>query len=180
MSRIGKKPVIVPAGVQVKVDGNKISVKGPKGALERELHPAVKVVQSGAELNVSLATGNVDDSRFHGLTRTILSNMVEGVTNGYTKTLSLVGVGYRAQAVGKGISMTVGYSHPIEYQPPTGITVTVDKQTTLIISGASKELVGEVAAKLRDYKHPEPYHGKGIRYVDEVIKTKVGKAAGKK
>lgn len=180
MSRIGKQPIKVPAGVQVKLEGQKISIKGPKGQLERVLHSAVKVAQNGTDLNVSVATDNLDDRRFHGLTRTILANMVTGVTTGYSKTLSLVGVGYRAQAAGKGITMTVGYSHPIEFQPPEGITLTVDKQTTIVISGASKEIVGEVAAKLRDYKHPEPYHGKGIRYVDEVIQTKVGKAAGKK
>lgn len=180
MSRIGKRPIEVPAGVQVKLDGLRVSVKGPKGSLERVLHPTVKVTQDGSNLNVAAATGLEEDRRFHGLTRTILANMVTGVTSGYSKTLTLVGVGYRAQPTGKGITMTVGYSHPIEFQPPEGITITVDKQTTIVISGASKEIVGEVAAKLRDYKTPEPYHGKGIRYVDEVIVTKVGKAAGKK
>lgn len=179
MSRVGKVPVKIPSGVQVKLEGNKVSIKGPKGQLERVIHPTVKVAQVGDTLNVSMGSPLEEDRRFHGLSRTLLFNMVEGVTTGYTKSLSLHGVGYRAAAKGKGITMAVGYSHPIEYDPPAGITLTVDKQTTIVITGASKELVGEVAAKLRGYKPPEPYHGKGVRYSEEVIVTKVGKAAGK-
>jgi large subunit ribosomal protein L6 len=128
---------------------------------------------------VTQALEGAEYRRFHGLTRTIIANMVEGVTKGYSKSLSLVGVGYRAAQQGKGLSLSLGFSHPIQFDAPEGIELKVDKQTTIAVSGASKELVGEVAAKIRDLKPPEPYHGKGVRYSDEVIQTKVGKAAGK-
>jgi large subunit ribosomal protein L6 len=189
MSRIGKKPLKVPAGVQVKCDGNLVQIKGPKGQVAREMHSAVAIAVAGDTIQVSLknlasakATSRqaLEQKKFHGLSRTLIQNMLDGVTTGYTKTLTLVGVGYRAAQKGKGITMTVGFSHPVEYDPPAGVTITVPSQTSIVITGADKETVGMVAAKLRGYKPPEPYHGKGVRYAEEVIQTKVGKAAGKK
>ena len=189
MSRIGNRPITVPAGVQVKLQGNLVHIKGPKGEIQRNLHAAVKVGMTGDIIKVALnlPTGLTLDSRqgkemkkFHGLSRTLVQNMLEGVTTGFTRSLTLVGVGYRAAAAGKGVTMAVGLSHPVEFQPPPGVVIQVPSQTSVIVSGADKETVGIVAAKLRGYRPPEPYHGKGVRYADEVIQTKVGKAAGKK
>ena len=180
MSRVGKMPIELPKGVEVKVSGQSISVKGPKGSLSREVHKDVEVKVDGAKLLVEPRSANTEVRRFHGLTRSLLNNMVSGVTVGFTRRLKLVGVGYRAAQAGKGLTLSLGYSHPVEFQPPAGIDLKVDAQTTLIVSGADKELVGQVAAKLRGFRPPEPYHGKGVRYEDERILTKVGKAAGKK
>jgi large subunit ribosomal protein L6 len=180
MSRIGNKPVEITKGVEVSISGQKVRVKGPKGTVERVIHGTVTAVVDGSHIKVTPKTGLQHDRRFHGLTRTLISNMVSGVTHGFTKSLSLVGVGYRAAQNGKGITLNVGYSHPVEFTPPAGCEIKVDKQTTLIITGPEKEVVGQVAATLRGVRPPEPYHGKGIRYIDEVIQTKVGKAAGKK
>lgn len=180
MSRIGKKPIDVPTGVEVKIEGNLVKVKGPKGSLERELHPAVKVVQEGASLQVNPVVDDNDSRKFHGLSRTLLANMVEGVSKGFEKRLKLIGVGYRAAKQGSALNLTLGYSHPILFEPINGIDLNVDKLTTIIVSGASKEDVGETAAKIRALRAPEPYHGKGVRYENEHIATKVGKAAGKK
>ncbi len=180
MSRIGKKPVELAKGVEVTVNGQNVKVKGPKGSVERIVHNTVAVAVEGSVVKVTPKTDLKHDSRYHGLTRTLIANMVTGVTQGFTKSLTLVGVGYRAAQNGKAITLNVGYSHPVEFNPPAGIEIKVDKQTTLVISGAEKEVVGQVAATLRGIRPPEPYHGKGIRYTDEVIQTKVGKAAGKK
>ena len=180
MSRIGKKPIDLPKGVQVTVSGRTIQVKGPKGTLVRDLHRDVEVALEGASLTVASKRDALECRRFHGLTRSLLSNMVVGVADGFTKRLKLVGVGYRAAMSGKSLSLTLGYSHPINFDPPAGVDLKVDGQTTVIVSGADKELVGRVAATLRGYRPPEPYHGKGVRYEEEIIQTKVGKAAGKK
>ena len=180
MSRIGKNPVALPAGVQVTVSGQKIEVKGPKGTLSRVLHQDVSVKVDGNHLLVEPKSDALESRRFHGLSRTLVNNMVVGVTEGFSKRLKLVGVGYRAASAGRKVSLSLGYSHPVEYEPPTGIEIRVDQQTVVVVSGADKELVGQVAAKVRGFRPPEPYHGKGVRYEDERIMTKVGKAAGKK
>jgi large subunit ribosomal protein L6 len=180
MSRIGKKPIQIAKGVEVSVSGQTVKVKGPKGSIERKFHNTVTVAVEGGAVKVAAKTDLKADRRFHGLTRTLIANMVSGVSTGFSKSLSLVGVGYRAAQNGKNVTLNVGYSHPVEFKPPPGIEIKVDKQTTLIISGPEKEVVGQVAATLRAVRAPEPYHGKGIRYIDEVIQTKVGKAAGKK
>lgn len=181
MSRIGKQVIQLPKGVQVSFQGGVINVKGAKGALSRRIHDAMDIKIEPDKVSVVLkpAYNPKECVRFHGLTRTLVANMVKGVTEGFSKSLTMVGVGYRANPQGKGVSISLGFSHPIEFVPPPGIEVKVDKQTTLIVSGAEKELVGQVAAELRSFRAPEPYHGKGVRYVDEVISTKVGKAAGK-
>ena len=180
MSRIGKRPVEVPAGVDVKINGNHVMVKGPKGSLERTLHGAVKLVQEGSTITVSPVVDDNDSKKFHGLSRTLLANMVEGCTKGFEKRLKLIGVGYRAAKQGKALNFTLGYSHPILFEAVDGVDLNVEKQTTIIVKGASKEDVGETAAKIRSLRPPEPYHGKGVRYENEHIATKVGKAAGKK
>lgn len=179
MSRIGKKPIVVPKGVEVKINGQVVSVKGPKGQLQRTLHNTMSLKQEGDALNVVPLVDTKLNRKFHGLTRTLVANMVEGVSEGFSKTLTLIGVGYRAQLKGKDLSLTLGFSHPVLYVPPAGIEVKVDKQTTVIVSGADKEAVGQAAANIRGYRPPEPYHGKGVRYADEHISTKVGKSGGK-
>lgn len=180
MSRIGKQPIQLPKGVELKVVGSKVTVKGPKGQLEREIHSSVSVNVEGSTALVGLKTQSEELKRFHGLTRTLVNNMVLGVSAGYTKTLSLVGVGYRAAVQGKELQLTLGFSHPVNYPIENGLSITVDKNTTIIITGADKEQVGQTAANIRGFRPPEPYHGKGVRYVDERIATKVGKSAGKK
>ncbi len=181
MSRIGKKIIQLPSGVTVNFSKSLVKVVGPKGTLSRAVHESQNVVQKASEVTVSFGEGFNPKvyGKFHGLTRTLVANMVHGVSVGYTKSLTLVGVGYRATASGKGVQLGLGLSHPVDFVPPPGIEVKVDKLTTLIVSGAEKELVGQVAAELRGFRPPEPYHGKGIRYSDEIIVTKVGKAAGK-
>ena len=180
MSRIGKKTIALPKGVEFKVDGTMVHVKGPKGVLNGKLHDTMSVTVDSGVVTVVPKSGRNDISQFHGLTRTLLSNMVIGVSDGFSKSLTLVGVGYRAAAKGKGLTLSLGHSHPIEFDPPAGIDLKVEKLTTIIVSGPDKELVGRVSATLRGMRAPEPYHGKGARYSDEVIVTKVGKAAGKK
>lgn len=180
MSRIGKNPIQITKGVEVSIAGQTVKVKGPKGSVERVVHNSVGVVVEGGTVKVVPKTALKENRRFHGLTRTLIANMVSGVTQGFSKSLTLVGVGYRAAQNGKSVTLNVGYSHPVEFTPPAGIEIKVDKQTTLIISGPEKEVVGQVAATIRAVRAPEPYHGKGIRYSEEVIQTKVGKAAGKK
>jgi large subunit ribosomal protein L6 len=180
MSRIGKKIIMIPKGVEVKLEGNLARVKGPKGTLEREFHSSVGVKLEGDKAHVELKEQSEMNKRFHGLSRTLLANMVQGVHSGYSKSLTLVGVGYRAQMTGKNLQLNLGYSHPIDYAPPAGIEFKVDKQTTILVSGADKEMVGLVAAKIRGFRPPEPYHGKGVRYTEEHIATKQGKASGKK
>ncbi len=181
MSRVGKKTIELPKGVTVTLSGRTVSVKGPKGNLNHNLHPTIDLKVEGQ--NVTLAPKSKEDEtarQFHGLSRTLVANMVHGVTTGFSKRLKLVGVGYRAAPAGKGVTLSLGFSHPIEFTAPAGIELKVEAQTTIVVGGADKELVGQVAATIRGFRPPEPYHGKGVRYEDENIVTKVGKAAGKK
>lgn len=180
MSRIGKKPISLPKGVQITITGKNVKVKGPKGNLERTVHNDVDVKVEGDSITVIPTSAAYLSRKFHGLTRSLVFNMVTGVAEGFNKRLKLVGVGYRAAAKGKGLTLSLGYSHPIEFDPPNGIELKVENQTTVVVTGADKEMVGQVAAKIRGFRAPEPYHGKGVRYEDETIATKVGKAAGKK
>ncbi len=179
MSRIGKMPVVVPAGVTVEIaEGNKVTVKGPKGELSRCLAPEMEIKQEGEHIVVTRPNDLKRMKSLHGLTRTLINNMVIGVTAGYSKTLEINGVGYRATKAGKVLNLALGYSHPIEMTDPEGIETTVD-QNKIIISGINKEKVGQYAAEIREKRPPEPYKGKGIKYSDEVIRRKVGKT-GKK
>ncbi len=180
MSRIGKRIIELPKGVTLTVSGRKVSVKGAKATLERELHKDIDVKVEGTNVTVVPKTEAPESGRYHGLTRTLINNMVLGVSTGFSKKLKLVGVGYRAAAQGKGLALTLGFSHPVNFDAPAGIELKVDGQTSITVSGADKELVGRVAATIRGFRPPEPYHGKGVRYEEEVIQTKVGKAAGKK
>ena len=180
MSRIGRKPIAIPAGVEVKLDGNVITVKGAKGTLTQEFHPDMKVSVNGAEVIVERPSDVKEHRALHGLTRTLIANMVEGVTNGFKKQLEISGVGYRAQLQGKTLVLSLGYSHPVEYTPEEGITLEVPAPNKIIVKGANKERVGAVAAKIREYRMPEPYKGKGIKYVDEYIRRKEGKTGAKK
>ncbi|MBD3330386.1 50S ribosomal protein L6 [Candidatus Peregrinibacteria bacterium] len=182
MSRIGKLPISIPSGVTVELNGHNISVKGSKGELKRELHPNMKVEIKENEILVSRSDDSKLNKSLHGLTRSLIANMVEGVSNGFTKKLEIVGVGYRANVGGKKLTLSLGYSHPIEYILPEGIEIKFDEENKniLIIEGYDKELVGEVAAQIRSYRKPEPYKGKGIKYIDERIIRKAGKAAAAK
>lgn len=180
MSRIGKKPITLPKGVEVKVEGDTVKVKGPKGQLAQKIHDTMSVTVEAGAVKVVPKSPRNDIGQYHGLTRTLVANMVLGCAEGFSRTLSLVGVGYRAAPKGKGVTLNLGHSHSIDFDAPAGIEIKVDKQTTLVVTGADKELVGRVSATLRGLRAPEPYHGKGVRYADEVIATKVGKAAGKK
>ena len=176
MSRIGRLPITVPAGVEVTLDGRDITVKGPKGTLARQLHPDMRVVREADTLLVERPTDAKMHRQLHGLTRTLVANMVEGVTTGYRKGIEITGVGYRAAKVGEKLQLNLGYSHPIEIAPPTGISFEVENPTRLAVVGIDKELVGQVAAKVRATRKPEPYKGKGVRYAGEVIRRKAGKA----
>lgn len=177
MSRIGRKPITIPAGVEVKVDSeNTVTVKGPKGTLTKTMHPDMTIAVEGAEILVTRPDDEKLHRSLHGLTRTLIANMVEGVTNGYSKELEIRGVGYRAQLQGKTLHMNLGYSHPVDIEPVDGITIEVPAQNRVVISGIDKQLVGHFAANVRFKRPPEPYKGAGIRYVDEVVKHKEGKA----
>jgi len=176
MSRIGRLPIVVPPGVTVTLDGRAITVVGPKGTLSRELHPDMAVNQSDGSLLVERPTESKTHKQLHGLTRTLVSNMVEGVTAGYRKGLEITGVGYRATLNGRKLTLNLGYSHPIEIDPPSGIAFEVENPTRLAVVGIDKELVGQVAAKVRAMRKPEPYKGKGVRYAGEVVRRKAGKA----
>lgn len=177
MSRIGKKPVLLPAGVQVKINGSDVHVKGPKGELSRSFDPAMTIALKGNEVIVTRPDDQRQNRALHGLTRALLSNMVEGVTTGFKKTLMVDGVGYRAELAGKRLMLYLGYSHPIMIEPPAGITIEADpKAKTITIAGIDKEKVGEISAEIRSLRPPEPYKGKGIRYSDEVVRRKAGKA----
>lgn len=180
MSRVGKQPVEVPQGVEVKIGNDVVSVKGPKGLLQQAVHPATKVTQEGNTVIVTPVDESRVNRKFHGLMRALINNMVVGVTTGYSKSLTLVGVGYRAAQKGKDLTLTLGYSHPVEFKCPEGIELKAVKPTEITVSGIDKALVGHTAAVIRGFRAPEPYHGKGVRYTDERISTKVGKAAGKK
>lgn len=179
MSRIGKRPISIPAKVQVIIDGTHIAVKGPKGELSRSLPAAVNVEQEGETLLVLRRDESRTSRQLHGLSRTLLANMVEGVSHGFQRRLEIQGVGYRAQVQGRNLTLNVGYSQPVQIDPPEGIQLAVENNTNVIVSGFDKELVGNTAAKIRSVRPPEPYKGKGIRYAGEVVRRKAGKA-GKK
>ncbi|HEY7523868.1 MAG TPA: 50S ribosomal protein L6 [Candidatus Limnocylindrales bacterium] len=176
MSRIGRLPIPVPAGVDVTIDGRTVTVKGPKGSLSRELHPDMTVSREDDALVVNRPSDAKPHRQLHGLTRTLVNNMVTGVTTGYRKGLEISGVGYRAALVGRKLQMNLGYSHQVEIDPPEGITFEVENPTRLAVVGIDKELVGEIAARVRASRKPEPYKGKGVRYAGEYVRRKAGKA----
>ena len=176
MSRIGKMPIPVPNGVDVTIDGSTVTVKGPKGELSRTFQPIITIARDGDDIVVSRPDDSREAKSLHGLTRTLISNMVVGVSEGFSKKLELVGVGYRAALKGKDLELQLGYSHPVAVAAPDGITFEVPSQTEIIVSGPSKEAVGQVAADIRKWRKPEPYKGKGIRYEGEHVRRKVGKA----
>ena len=175
MSRIGNKPITVPAGVEVKIDGNHISVKGPKGTLERNVEPEISMKLEGDVLTVSRDSDAKKSRELHGLTRSLINNMILGVQNEFTKELQINGVGYRVQKQGNNLNLSLGYSHPVIYEAPQGITFDVPNANTIIVKGIDKELVGQIAAEIRTKRPPEVYRGKGIKYIYEVIRRKVGK-----
>ncbi len=177
MSRIGKNPVPIPAGVEVQVDGGHVKVKGPLGELERTFPTDITVTKADSEIVVTRPSDSKLHKSLHGLVRTLVSNMVVGVSTGYTKELEIVGVGYRASMKGQDLEVLAGYSHPVAVKCPAGIAFELPHQTKIIVKGADKEVVGETAAKIRAIRKPEPYKGKGIRYVDEYVRRKVGKTA---
>jgi large subunit ribosomal protein L6 len=179
MSRIGKKPVPIPKGVTVTLDGSKITVKGPKGELSRSLPGAMLVSMKDNEVVVERPSEENEHKALHGLTRTLVANMVEGVTTGFSKQLEIIGVGYKAEQRPYGLQLSLGFSHPIEYRAPAGIKLTAPQPTQVNIEGANKEMVGQVAAEIRSYRPPEPYKGKGIKYAGEQVRRKAGKAGGK-
>lgn len=179
MSRIGKRPVAIPAGVTVTVEGQEVTVKGPKGTLTRRVHPEMGLVREGDTLAVTRPSDAPQHKALHGLTRSLLANMVEGVDKGYEKVLEIQGVGYKAEANAKGVTLIVGYSHPVPYAAPAGVSITVENNTVVKIAGANKELVGQVAAELRLVRPPEPYKGKGVRYRGEQVRRKAGKTGAK-
>ena len=180
MSRVGRMPIDIPAGVTATLDGQVITVKGPKGELTRTLHPDMKVTVQDNVITVERPNDEKNNRARHGLTRALIANMVKGVTEGFKKELEIVGVGYRAQMKGKKLALTLGFSHPLELDAPEGITVECPSATQIVISGVNNEHVGEFAAKIRGYRLPEPYKGKGIRYVGEHVRRKAGKAGTKK
>ena len=175
MSRIGNKPITVPDGVEVKIDGHKITVKGPKGTLEREIHRNISLEMNDNVIKVTRKNDEPANRSLHGLTRTLINNMIIGVTEEYTKELQINGVGYRVAKQGTGLNMTLGYSHPVIFEAPAGITFDVPNPNTIIVRGIDKELVGQTAAVVRSKRPPEVYRGKGIKYADEVIRRKEGK-----
>ncbi len=179
MSRIGKQPITIPEGVEVKLDGNKISVKGPKGALEREINPIVDVAIEGNTITVTRPNDEALSRSLHGLTRTLINNMIIGVKEEFKKELEINGVGYRVAKQGNNLNLTLGYSHPVIFEAPAGITFDVPNANQVIVRGIDKELVGQTAAVIRTKRLPEVYKGKGIKYADEVIRRKEGKT-GKK
>lgn len=179
MSRIGKQPVPVPPGVEVRIDGNNVKVKGPKGELERNLHRDMIIKYEDGKLLVERPTDNKTHKSLHGLTRTLLNNMVVGVTKGFQKNLELVGVGFRATKQGRKLVLAVGYSHPVEIEPEAGVEIEVPATNKISVSGIDKERVGALAAVIHAVREPEPYKGKGIRYEGERIRRKAGKAGGK-
>jgi large subunit ribosomal protein L6 len=176
MSRIGRLPIPVPSGVDVTIDGRQVTVKGPKGTLSLEIVQPIEVKQADGTITVTRPSDEGEIRALHGLSRSLIANMVTGVTDGYRKTLEIVGVGYRVQPKGQGIELALGYSHPIQVDAPDGISFAVESPTRLTVSGIDKQKVGEVAANIRKLRKPEPYKGKGIRYSGEVVRRKVGKA----
>ena len=180
MSRIGKRPIGIPSGVDVKIEGNVVTVKGPKGTLTKEMHPVVNIAVEDGQIMVTRPDDEPLSRSLHGLTRTLIANMVEGVTKGFSKGLDMVGVGYRASKQGNKLALSIGKSHPTELVPYEGLEVEVPAANKIIIKGMDKELVGAFAAVVRSQREPEPYKGKGIKYEGEVIRRKVGKTGGKK
>lgn len=179
MSRIGKQPIVIPAGVTVTVENNVVAVKGPKGELTRQINKDMIIEQEAGHVLVSRPSDDKMHRSLHGLSRTLIANMVTGVTVGFTKTLEIVGVGYRAAKAGNNVNMTLGFSHPVVIEPPAGITLDVPAPNRIVISGINKESVGAIAANIRSLREPEPYKGKGIKYEGEHVRRKVGKAGGK-
>ncbi|WJW75033.1 50S ribosomal protein L6 [Thiohalobacter sp. IOR34] len=175
MSRVAKKPVEIPAGVEISIDGQIVKVKGPKGALEQELHASVEIKQDGSMLSFLPREESKPAWAHSGTARALLNNMITGVSKGFEKKLQLVGVGYRAQAQGSTLNLTLGFSHPVDYKVPEGVTVETPSQTEVVVKGADKQKVGQVAAEIRAFRPPEPYKGKGVRYADETIIRKEAK-----
>jgi large subunit ribosomal protein L6 len=179
MSRIGKMPVKVPTGVTVTAEGTTVTVKGPRGELKKTFHPDLVIKVENGDVIVARPSDEKLHKSLHGLTRTLIANMIQGVTAGYSKTLEIAGVGYKAEARPYGLQFALGFSHPIEYRAPAGIKLTAPNPTTVQVEGADKEIVGQVAAEIRGLRPPEPYKGKGIKYTGETIRRKAGKAGGK-
>jgi large subunit ribosomal protein L6 len=177
MSRIGGRPIEIPDGVTVEIGAGVVSVKGPKGELSQSVSPSMRIEQSNGTLTVERPSDRGEHRALHGLTRTLVANMVEGVTNGFEKRLEIQGVGYRARLQGKALEMTLGYSHPVSISPPDGIEFEVPQPTEVVVRGIDKQLVGEIAARVRKQRPPEPYKGKGVRYSGEYVRRKVGKRA---
>jgi len=177
MSRIGKQPITVPQGVDVAVADSRVTVKGPRGQLEQSFHRDMRIILDDGTLKVERPDDEREHRSLHGLTRTLIANMVEGVTNGYEKRLEIVGVGYRAALKGTSLELSVGYSHPVTFPPPAGVEFEVPAPNRVVVRGIDKQLVGEVAAEIRQVRKPEPYKGKGIRYEGEYVRKKAGKAA---
>ena len=178
MSRIGKKPVVIPKGVDVSLSGNDIKVKGSKGELAISVHPEMAVKVEEGEIVVERPSDEKKHKALHGLSRSLIQNMFTGVSEGFAKTLEIIGVGYRAEMKGKTLNLALGYSHPVDFDVPEGVTIETPNQTTIVISGADKQAVGQAAAVIRGFRPPEPYKGKGIRYQGEQVRRKAGKTAG--
>jgi large subunit ribosomal protein L6 len=179
MSRIGKKPIAIPKGVTVTIEASTVRVKGPRGELVRVVHPLMAVAVEDSQVVVSRPSDEPEHKALHGLTRTLVANMIEGVTAGFKKQLEIIGVGYKAETRPFGLQLALGFSHPVDYRAPAGIKLSAPQPTAIIIEGANKEVVGQVAAELRSLRPPEPYKGKGIKYVGEQVRRKAGKAGGK-
>lgn len=180
MSRIGKLPVVVPSGVKVHIDGSRVRVEGPKGTLEKELPFRMKITEEGGVIKVERPTDSKQDKALHGLTRVLLANMVKGVHEGFQRVLDIVGVGYKAEVKGQTLDLHLGFSHPVQYKIPDGISIVCPIATRIVVSGVDKESVGQVAADIRGFRPPEPYKGKGIRYEGEEVRRKAGKAGAPK
>ena len=179
MSRIGNQPIAIPNGVDITLDGHTLTVKGPKGTLSHKLPQSMQVEVTADEVKVTRPSDDKEHKSLHGLTRSLINNMVIGVTEGYSKTLEIVGVGYRAAVKGKNLNLTLGFSHPVIMEPPAGIEFETPEPTKIIVKGADKEVVGQVAAEIRDWRKPEPYKGKGVRYEGEHVRRKAGKTGAK-
>lgn len=179
MSRIGNQSIAIPSGVDITLDGHTLTVKGPKGTLSHQLPESMQVEIAADEVKVTRPSDDKEHKSLHGLTRSLINNMVIGVTEGYSKTLEIVGVGYRAAVKGKNLNLTLGFSHPVVMEPPAGIEFETPEPTKIIVKGADKEVVGQVAAEIRDWRKPEPYKGKGVRYEGEHVRRKAGKTGAK-
>ncbi len=178
MSRVGKKPILVPSGVKANLDGQKLAIQGPKGRMDFFVHPRMKVTTSASQIEVTRPTNVRTDRALHGLTRSLIQNMVTGVTQGFSKELEIVGVGFKAQVKGKILNLLLGFTHPIDYHIPEGIEVKCPNPTRVVVSGLDRQKVGQASAEIRGFYEPEPYKGKGIHYVGEVIRRKQGKTVG--